>query len=251
MKYQNYDNNIENLLNNKDPKVIESDIIRYIVWLKNDQKLSGVSVSQYITAIIHFYSMNDITLNRKKIGRYMGDYVRPNKDRAYSYKEILKLLEFCDERAKALVLLLSSTGIRIGAIPSLAISHLQKIEEYNLYKVIIYEGTKEEYFTFCTPEAAAAIDTYLDYRQRAGEKLADNAPLIRQQFDSLDVRRPKPMTVKGLSKLLEDKLLRAGVTTRTNETETTKKGQKRNVVARAHGFRKFVETNMVRIVVRP
>ena len=85
---------------------------------------------------------------------YVGDYIRTNKDRAYTIEEIRHLLEFCDERAKALVLLLASTGIRIGAIPDLQLKHLKKIPEYNLYQITIYEGTKEEHFTFTTPEAA-------------------------------------------------------------------------------------------------
>jgi integrase len=120
---------------------------------------------------MHFYAMNDIVLNRKKISMYVGDYVRANKDRAYTTTEIQRLLEFCDERAKALVLLMASTGIRIGAIPDLQFKHLKKIPEYNLYQITIYEGTKDEYYCFTTPESAAAIDVYLDYRARSGEKL--------------------------------------------------------------------------------
>jgi hypothetical protein len=46
-------------------------------------------------------------------------------------------------------------------------------------------------------------------------------------------------------------LLRSGVAEKTNETESTKHGQKRNPIARAHGFRKLVTTNMVRAKVNP
>jgi integrase len=250
IKFLGYDNNktgsrIDDDMLLQQPKVVESNIIRYLVWLKQDQKLSAVSINLYLSAVLHFYAMNDIILNRKKLSMYVGDYIRPNKDRAYTTAEIQKLLEFCDERAKALVLLLSSTGIRIGAIPSLQLRHLKKIPEYSgLYRITIYEGTKEEHFTFTTPEAAAAIDVYLDYRVRAGEKLTDNSLLIRKQFDVCDVRRPEGMVVESLSKLLEDKLHRSGVTVLTKETETTKHGHKRNHIARAHGFRKFVTTNM-------
>jgi hypothetical protein len=40
--------------------------------------------------------------------------------------------------------------------------------------------------TFCTPECAKAIDDYLDYRRRCGEKLTPESPLIREQFDRSD-----------------------------------------------------------------
>ena len=249
MKYQHFDT-IDELLP-KDHKLIETDIIRYIVWLKQDQKLSSISISQYVAAIIHFYAMNDIVLNRKKIGRYVGDYIKTHKDRSYTYSEISQLLHFSDERAKALVLLLASTGVRIGSVPGICLRHLKRITLYQLYQVTIYEGTRDEYYTFTTPEAASAIDTYLDFRSRSGELLKDDSLLFRQEFDWASVRNPKTMNVKALSKLLEDKLLRSGLTTRTHETETTKTGQKRNEVPRAHGFRKFVETNMIRAKLQP
>jgi hypothetical protein len=38
-------------------------------------------------------------------------------------------------------------------------------------KNIIYQGHKEEYFCFTTSEAANAIQTYFQYRQRYDEKL--------------------------------------------------------------------------------
>jgi len=130
-RYINFNGNgsgIEGLI--QDPKVIEGNIIRYIVWLKQDQKLSAITINQYVYAIMHFYSMNYITLNRKKIGKYMGDYVRPNKDRAYTTEEISKVLGFCDERSKALVLLLASIGILIGAIPSLKLQDAKRITRF-------------------------------------------------------------------------------------------------------------------------
>jgi hypothetical protein len=66
------------------------------------------------------------------------------------------------------------------------LKHLHKIPEYNLYKLIIYEGTDDEYFCFTTPEAAAAIDNYLQYRQRHGEKLTPDSYLFREQFNTED-----------------------------------------------------------------
>jgi hypothetical protein len=53
-----------------------------------------------------------------------------------------------------IILILSSTGCRIGALPSLTLGNLTKIPAYNLYKITFYEGTNNEYYTFCTREAA-------------------------------------------------------------------------------------------------
>lgn len=58
-----------------------------------------------------------------------------------------------------------STGMRIGAVSDLRLRHLKRIEEYNLYRITVYENTKDEYYTFCTSECAAMIDSYMLYRQ--------------------------------------------------------------------------------------
>jgi site-specific recombinase XerD len=140
-------NNLLTFSSSQDPLLIQKKIIEYISYLKN-KNVSAITMRQYIAAIMYFYAMNDITLNRKKIGRYIPNYVRKQKDRAYTIQEISQLLEFCDHRNKAIVLLFASTDMRIGAIPDLRLEHLHKIEKYNLYQITVYYGTKEEYICF-------------------------------------------------------------------------------------------------------
>ena len=50
------------------------------------------------------------------------------------------------------------------------VGNLQKIED--IYKITVYEMTKEEYYTFLHQESAPVlIDSYLKYRKRYGEKI--------------------------------------------------------------------------------
>jgi integrase len=132
---------IEQLINNyKDQtKLIESQIIDFIVTLKNPPfNLSFATRSTYMAAICTFYVMNDIVLNRKKIGKYLGEQGRAKKDRAYTIEEIRRLLEVCDEsdeRQKVIVLLLASTGMRLGALCALKVQHLIKWPEFQLYQI--------------------------------------------------------------------------------------------------------------------
>jgi hypothetical protein len=56
------------------------------------------------------------------------------------------------------LLLMSSSGMRVGALSLLKIRNLEKIDKYSLYKITVYENEYEEYVTFCTPECAKAID---------------------------------------------------------------------------------------------
>lgn len=147
--------------------------------------LSPGSMANYRHALKHFYEMNDIALNWKKINKFArmeDDKALRQKDRAYTHQEIQQMLGQSNEKVRAIILLLASSGVRVGAISSLCIRHLTRISEYNLYQLLIYPGHKDQYFTFCTPEAAKAIDSYLSYRTRCGEKLADTSPVFRTDF---------------------------------------------------------------------
>jgi hypothetical protein len=113
-----------------------------------------------------------------------------------------------DIRSKAAILLLTSTGMRIGALSELKIRHLKKMPEpySNIYRITIYENTNEEYYTFCTPECTKTIDVYFAYRKKSGEKIiAPDAPLIRERFDRIDLensRKPKVMSTGAISEII-------------------------------------------------
>ena len=50
-----------------------------------------------------------------------GKNKKNKKDRPYTYFEISKMLEKADQRGRIAILLMSSAGIRVGAIPFLRI----------------------------------------------------------------------------------------------------------------------------------
>ncbi len=56
--------------------------------------------------------------------------------------------------------------MRVGAIPDLRIEHLQKVHDQKstakLYQITAYDGFKEGYITFCTPECRTAIENYIN-----------------------------------------------------------------------------------------
>jgi hypothetical protein len=84
---------------------------------------------------------------------------------------------------------MASSSCRIGAIPDLRLSALKYIEKYYLYQVTFYENTKEEYYSFTTPEFSKYLREYLDFRKRSGERLIPQSPLIRNDFVISDVLR--------------------------------------------------------------
>ncbi|TLX67392.1 MAG: hypothetical protein E6L03_06850 [Thaumarchaeota archaeon] len=94
----------------------QNQIVNHLMSLR-EKGLSTNSLSTRLKAIYHFYDMNDIPLNKKKINMFKGERSRKVVDRAYTHDEIKRILDVSDLRSKVIVLLMSSTGMRIGALP--------------------------------------------------------------------------------------------------------------------------------------
>jgi integrase len=242
---------------NTNPRYIESQIIDYIMSLRN----SGVSYAtiQFLVApIFTFYQLNDVILNRKKVSRYLGEYKRVVKDGAYTTEQIQQMLQTADIRMRLILLLLSSTGARVGSLPGLVLGNLTKLVDHGLYRIMFYEGTNNEYYTFTTNECATSVDSYLLYRQRCGEKISFNettqrwepydTPLLRLQFDGEDVlqaRNPRPMINRSVREALTMHLVRMGIREVEHLTAPNSPKRVRKPVSLSNGFRKHVISTFI------
>jgi integrase len=233
----------------EDPKVIEGQLIDYIIHMREELKIVSATINTRIAPIRKFYDTNDIELRWKKIKSYVGrnKSKRNKKDRPYTRLEIQKMLEKADQRGRVTILLMASTGMRVGAIPLLKIRNLERIEKYSLYKVTVYENEDEEYITFCTPECSKEIESYLEYRQRIGEyPLKEDSPLIREEFnisDEIRAARPKVLGVETFKKMIRSIGLRSGVIEKRAIIENGR--GPRRPVKETHGFRKFFQTSTI------
>ena len=163
---------VDDLLQDSNPRYIETRIIHYIMSLK-ESSISYATIQFLVAPIFTFYQLDNIILNRKKVSRYLGEYKRVVRDEVYSIEHIQTALHNADQRMRMIILLLASTGARLGSLPGLALRNLVKLPKFGLYRIVFYEGTNNEYYTFTTKECATTgIDTYLQYRQRCGEKIS-------------------------------------------------------------------------------
>jgi integrase len=256
LNYLKIDNPDDLLKYRDNPQLIQNQIIQYLIYLKNPPiSLRYATRSQYLAAIITFYDLNEVVLNKKRIYRYLGEEERPIENRGYSREEITKMLEVCDERVKALILFLSSTGVRIRAIVELKLEDLVIVPDYNVYQVTVYSDAKERYSTFTTPEAANAIKVYLSYRERYGEKLTPKSPVFRDQFDRNDpvsVQNAKPLELRAAERLISRTIEKSGIRTVERITELNgEKGKIRKNVRLTAGFRKFFDTQLIYARVEP
>ena len=234
------------LLLDQNIKTIENSIISYILKLKNEG-YAYASINLSLAAIIHFYVMNDIVINRKKIGKYLGEHIKTVKDRAYTIEEIKKIVDCCDLKYKIIVTMMASTGCRIGSISQIKLSDIKYLEKERLHKIFFYTNSRDEYYSFTTPECSKNIREYLEFRERCGERLKSTSPLVRDDFiidDLLHIENPKPITTDTIEFYLYNTLIRAGIRTVIPQTvRGSRKGTRREVSAN-HGFRKFAHTTM-------
>jgi integrase len=228
--------------------LINAKVIDWIVFMRDIEQIAPRSVTTYLAGVLKFYKKNHVILDEDDTSDYLPAPRKADATRAYTMQEIALLLQYCGPRERALVLLLASTGMRIEAAAQLCIRHLQYNEQYGLYKVTVYHLDPHEYICFTTPEAAQAIREYLEYRQRCGEKITPETPLIREEFDA-DVhfiaRHPKAMRAEALGDILRYRLQKAGIIERIPLQESQRRGQKRHPIPRSHGFRRFVITAMI------
>jgi integrase len=195
---------------------IKSMVLDYIIHLKKVAKqssskartgeLSVNSIKVYLAGVQSFLEFNDIVLNWKRIAKYYPEPVTNNL-RAYTKEEIAKLLTMADLRDRCLILLMASTGMRVGAIKSLKLKHITRLQhESNIGLVSIYPDSKDHrYNTLVTHECMASIDEYIDNRRKQHEKITGESYIIRDKFAtfSKSTNRPKPLTESTINKQMK------------------------------------------------
>jgi integrase len=232
----------------KDPKIIQMDICDYVIHLKKSGIIAPRSIQAYLAALHKFYVMNDVTqLNWTKIHSFLGENEQQTEDRPYAHSEIQLLIQKTTPRNRAIILLMCSAGLRVGAIPSLRIRDIEPIDRLKIHKVNVYASSKKSrYFTFCTPECRNEIDSYLEWRKRWGERLQDDSPLFRRVFNSkLEHERghARPIQTGNVRWIVLKLLKDTGIRPVEPLTESNRQIHQRSHIMQCHGFRKFFETN--------
>jgi integrase len=199
----------------------------YVMDLK--KRVSPNTVPTMIFGIKAFLDANDIELRWKKIQKLFPDKIKPSGPGAYSKEQIKLLLDVSkDVRTRALILFLASSGVRIGAIPDLKLKHLMDYENCKI--ITVYEGTKDEYYTFLTPEATQALNEYMNKRNQYGEYFDKETPVFRTVFN-VKYQKVRRAGRAALQEIIRRVLMRAGL--RSGHEN------KRYDIQIDHGFRKF------------
>ncbi len=227
---------------------IEDKIVNYISHLHKNEGLKQSTIKGRKSAIEFFYRANRITLDWKHISGYIPAAGKSMEDEAYTTEDIQRMLEATanPERDNFMICLLASTGMRIGALPDLTYEDIEPMKPQgyqgkHIYKVIVYRGTRQEYYTFTSFEATEALDNYTEYRKRHGEQITNDSPLLRDQFNSnyRTKKKNEPNTIRSFSDVVDRITTRSGVRTRGHDR------QARHKKMLDHAFRKFTNSAMI------
>ncbi len=185
------------------PEQLKEMVIEYVLDLKKKSKntagkpkrgeTSVNSIKTYTSGIKSFLDEHEISLPWKKIARFYPEEVT-NDYRAYTRTEISKLLSIADLRDRCIILLMASSGIRVGAIPSLTIRSLKKLDEGLGLLTVYGESKKSRYVTLVTPECMSSIEEYLELRRKRGENLTEKSYLIRDKYALYSKRINTPVS---------------------------------------------------------
>jgi integrase len=239
----------------EDPAWIEGEITKVIRSEKVRVEAGAISPNTVgnITAPLRlFLTMNDVRVNWEKLGHLLPRGRSHGTDRAPTLEEIKVLVENADERMKAAVLVMVSSGIRAGAWPSLTwgdVAPCKAGDRVVAASVVVYRGTPEEYRTFITPEAYDALAAYMErrkaprtfyatlksgkreFRKVEGEKISPKSALLASQGE--------PLGVEGLKHLVMRAWRKRGL-----RTDRVRRHEFKGI----HGFRKYFKTHAEQVM---
>ncbi len=192
------------------------------------------SVMNALTTLDRF----DISL--KRFRRAIPEQKTAEGQGRWIAEDIRQLVELTtDKRLKACLLLMASSGVRIGALDEMKVKDISDYKE-GCKKLVVYStSAKSRYITFVAPDGAKAIDDMLeDRRSREGE-IDDESPLFVSYTKLINGKIiPKPATNRAIKQSVRNIVERF----RQKRNVVIVEGQKRYKVSMAHGFRRTFKT---------
>lgn len=212
------------------------------------EEISSSTLQNYLKPIKTLLEMNDVLLvNWKKLNRLLPPSRKASLDRAPTLDEIRKVDSYGDQRLKFMLAVMVSSGIRAGAWLEMKVGHIQPVYqdgEVVAGKLLVYPRSREQYYTFISPEALKRFEDYLELRRKGSEDVTPDSPALRNIISinagrRINARKKKiTLTKSAINEIMSRSWRKAGF--RLNGG--------RHEVKLLHSFRKFFKTRAEQVM---
>jgi len=221
---------------------------------KDENYLNPSSVGNFFKPIKKLFEMNDVAFNWKPVHSIFPDVSKVSftKNRGYTKDEIRKMLEYAKGTIdKSIVLMLSSSGMRVGALTEITWKDVKPVYEIDgkfrefdevlesempkaklvCAIVVIYKGSSSEGFAFISPEAYDSLMTWKsEYKKMVMHTPKDDYPIF---INVKDPQKRTAQSIYSLGRRIDNLLERSELATKLA------KGIRRRTTPRMNGFRYF------------
>ena len=207
------------------------------------------SFGNYFKPLKKLFDMTGVAITWNRLYATYPEMNNMDKSRDWTRVEIAKMLEHVrDEMERALILVLASSGVRIGGLVDLNWGDLTAVywsggemtldpgadgAEIACVAMKVYGGSAEDYMAFMTPEAYEALQAY-------GSAWTKCMGCVSKESDPIWLTRkghyPKRASDKVLRQAIGKVVVRAGL--RVPMAKPARKGMKYEVPI-MNGFRRF------------
>jgi integrase len=210
-----------------------------------DKALEGVAhrtVRSYLFGVKKWFELSGVKVDWERI-EFPSSAETSESDRSPSKEELKNLLNHASSaRDRAAIMVLTSSGLRIGTMLSLKVGDVDFDSYPDVAKIKVerkrgrkFVGKRRGsqgrvFFTWITEEAKKALKEYLEERRRAGETLTPDSPLFEDSQG-----QGKFVTVENFERVWYRLLKRAGLNEKSN----------RQYMLHVHTLRKYFRSNCV------
>jgi integrase len=238
-------------------KWLECELLKFFT-LQNQRaerkEISTETIKNYLKPVKLFCEMNGVIINWKIISKGIKRGNRYSNDRPPTREEINKLLEYPDRRIKPIVLVMVSSGIRVGSWNYLKWGDIMPITKNGSIlaaKIKVFNTKTTRYYSsFITIEAFTAVKEWMDFRASFGENITPDSWIMRNLWQIKSqhygnylglAKHPKKFSVDGIRMLINDAWKIQGVREKDGDS-------KKYPFKSLSGFRKFFETECQKVV---
>ena len=198
-KIRDYDSLLEIV-----PENVKKMIEDYVVYDKN-RGLGYASINTKICAFRLFYEMNDIEINVRRAKKMLPPTKKKQGGKPYSTEQLQQLLDCLSGKfslpLRCTVLIMASSGCRVGFIQYLKLKHIGEFEKNGCKSILIYGNEKEEYYSFINAETVKVLDQWIEYRKNNGELINADSWVIPESLD-----HTKPLYERGIQTRIYQKI---------------------------------------------